>query len=429
MYFVTYRSRTHHVSPGWQRHATLTEWLASLPVLFSAWTHGTNRVERFRTLGRDIDIEGVETMDRVSYSRKKEIRDRIRFSISLFVLLVIKPFKFLHKFVPERGQGFLKFWSYRMLWIPAISGGKRVLADTPSTVTLPKSFAPLVETEERYKLTEEQIRSFFENGFISGLKAAEPDEAAEMLAEIKKAVDKPSRIYNMKTDRDRHLDCPEVLRIVRLPAIAETAAQIMGEDLQAWRGAILAKAAMTPETAWHQVTQFILSGKSFRPLIIPQDINELFNLTVWIALEDTDEENGCLQFLRGSHLEPIHKMRIGEGENFGDGNRFLLEADIDPKRVVDARLKAGEFVMFHERCIHAGRAMTHPTRTRWAMNIRICRPDVKVYHEMKEQVGFTFHQKYDLSKWGVVQIRGEDRFGYNRHADLSHERAYGKLAG
>jgi non-heme Fe2+,alpha-ketoglutarate-dependent halogenase len=224
----------------------------------------------------------------------------------------------------------------------------------------------------------------------------------------------PSRIYEgRRAGRDRHLDLPAVLKLATAPGVAEQVAQILNPDLLLWRTQLLPKPPGSPETAWHQATTFTLSGQALRPVMEPPDLNELFNVTAWLALEDVDRENGCMQFWRGSHKKPIHNVWIGRGQFFG-ASSFELEADIPEGELTDIVLKAGEFIIFHERTVHGALTVKSQTRRRFGMNYRICRPDVYVYRGMKKQYSNTFGEVYDLAKWTTILLRGEDRFKRNR---------------
>lgn len=357
---------------------------------------------------------------RIHKKRRRRIVGQIkRFVIvGLFVVVrLLKPLPFLHFLLPRRFRLFARHWTPEMLNAVIRSRGRRVLIDTPTTVRVPASFAPRVRTEERYRLTEEQIRSFHENGFLAPLKLCSREEMAELLRDIEREAMGPSRAYGFPTGRDRHIDCPSVLRAATLPALHEQVAQLVGPDLLLWRTQILPKPPGAREIAWHQATTFVFSGRAMLPVLEPADLGELFNVTAWIALEDVDTENGCMQFYRGSQRLPVHEVRVGAGQSFGISS-FQLICDIDESKVADIELKAGEFVIFHERTVHGSRPNSTANRRRMGMNCRICRTDVRVYHSMAVDRSLTFGEDYDLSKWGVVLLRGQDQFRRSPYAQL-----------
>jgi phytanoyl-CoA hydroxylase len=72
-------------------------------------------------------------------------------------------------------------------------------------------------------------------------------------------------------------------------------------------------------------------------------------LTAWIALDDVDEENGCLRYIDGSHLGPILPCEEVPGRPHD-----LTPADslIDRSRESLARVKKGGVVFHHSKALH-----------------------------------------------------------------------------
>jgi len=72
----------------------------------------------------------------------------------------------------------------------------------------------------------------------------------------------------------------------------------------------------------------------------------------WLALDDTDVDNGCVNFVDGSHREPLlraHAPLLGDrSEN------HTMVAHVDPKRdrVRPAKLARGDATVHHERTVH-----------------------------------------------------------------------------
>ena len=72
----------------------------------------------------------------------------------------------------------------------------------------------------------------------------------------------------------------------------------------------------------------------------------------WLALDVTDLDNGCVQFVDGSHKEP--KLR-GHVPLLGDrAENHTMVAKVDPKvdRIRHARLQRGDVTVHHERTVH-----------------------------------------------------------------------------
>ncbi|MEM9380935.1 MAG: phytanoyl-CoA dioxygenase family protein [Planctomycetota bacterium] len=75
-------------------------------------------------------------------------------------------------------------------------------------------------------------------------------------------------------------------------------------------------------------------------------------VTLWLALDDTAEDNGCLRFVAGSHREPeLRAHRPLHGDR--DASHTLV-AEVDEQRdaIVSAPLARGEALAFRERVVH-----------------------------------------------------------------------------
>jgi hypothetical protein len=82
------------------------------------------------------------------------------------------------------------------------------------------------------------------------------------------------------------------------------------------------------ETPWHQ--DFSYAQMPFTPagVAIPTDEYVQF----WVALDDVDEENGCMHFIPGAHRQPLLPHYIAGGDE--DYSQRLLAVE-DPKQMLD----------------------------------------------------------------------------------------------
>ena len=78
-------------------------------------------------------------------------------------------------------------------------------------------------------------------------------------------------------------------------------------------------------------------------------------LTLWLALVDCDGENGCLNYVRGSHLAGIQ----GHGDSGVVGfSQGLKGVDWDEADVARMQLHAGDLLVHHSKTIHFADANT-----------------------------------------------------------------------
>src|SRR5262249_40206561 len=114
----------------------------------------------------------------------------------------------------------------------------------------------------------------------------------------------------------------------------------------------------------------------------------------------------------------IHTMKIGgEGaEGFAQA-RVKLEVDITPENTVTMEMKAGQFIIFSERCIHGSPPNRSKDRRRWGMAFRTIKPSVQVYDEDRRHRVFYLEENFARENWGAVVLRGQDTEGINKIID------------
>lgn len=121
--------------------------------------------------------------------------------------------------------------------------------------------------------------------------------------------------------------------------------------------------------------------------------------TTWIAVDDSDVENGCMQVVPGTHKTGI----APHGTSADDGNLLSINQEIpdqyvDKSSVVHLELRAGQISIHHGQIYHA----SHPNtsrRRRCGLVARFSPPYVK-------QTELNSLGKH----WPVLLVRGEDRY-------------------
>nr|AGH69809.1 halogenase [Nostoc sp. 'Peltigera membranacea cyanobiont'] len=379
-----------------------------------------------------------------------------KFSLKLAFLYILAKLKFVHGWLPETLREQLPTgWNNQMFWVAFKSGGKIVYFDYCCRLKEPKSYKPIVSVAPEFQLTEEQIRSFYENGYLGPFNLV-PSEDMEDLRQylINSLVKTESKCFSFTagdyeldtTTKDyslipwskeitedykkhfpnainqvnRHLDDEQLLNLFNHPAITERAAQLLEPDLLLWRTKFF---EILPglATKLHQASRFLENLQE--SLITPEDNESLYQLTCWIALTDASKENGCMTIFPGTHKE-IYPINLGEVTQDWMNNLYNgRDSKIDyPGKLPQPHyieMKAGQFFLFTERVIH-GSVENKTNKSRWGLNGRIATTSTRIY--TKKMLEECYRNKYTkvnikLDKWRAVLLRGEDRFGYNRYTE------------
>ena len=85
-------------------------------------------------------------------------------------------------------------------------------------------------------------------------------------------------------------------------------------------------------------------------------------LTMWLALDPVDEENGCLRYIPGSHLRGVRPHRRTKTLGFSQGIADYSDADRTGEVAIFAQ--GGDVLIHHGNMIHRANANRSSTRHR-----------------------------------------------------------------
>lgn len=375
----------------------------------------------------------------------------------------------LHRFLPDRVLYRLPLsWNSEMLRSFLIHRRDRIYIDVFCELDLPRSFAPRTRASDpAYALSEREVRTFYRDGYLGPFDLCPAQEMRDRADAMWALWDAPSQTYppgsyrfsgdkiaaarddEMSNEeyatrglnaRDKHLQDPELLDLYAHPAIVERVAALLGPDVMMWRSQFFPKYPKMGGTGWHQASSYLNETMRVATLS-PPDLRSLFQLTAWVAVTDSTRQNGCLRFVPGSHRR-IEPMKVEEfdpvkhADNKSDrfGTRVLRTFDdIDPAKVVDVEMKAGQFVLFSERILHGSLPNTTEDESRLGMSARYITPDVKIHNPWVLgpgglDISYLRINGLRLDRWRAIMVRGSDRFGVNgdrvipyagRHASAS----------
>lgn len=110
-------------------------------------------------------------------------------------------------------------------------------------------------------------------------------------------------------------------------------------------------------------------------------------LTMWLALDGVDEENGCLRYVRGSHLEGVRPHCRTTTLGFSQAVEDFGEAD--RAREIPIPAEQGDVLIHHGNTIHRADANRSPTRHRRSFGM--------VFQGVSSQRDEVAFQKYKAS--------------------------------
>ena len=259
-------------------------------------------------------------------------------------------------------------------------------------------------------LTDDEIARYRAEGWVvprwrlPAPRVAEMSDALARLLRDNPGV-RPEKLVSAHIDGDNGegvRGSRAFLALARDPEIVELVSGVLGDDVILWGCHVFCKPAGEGyETPWHQDGHY-------------WPIRPLATCTVWVALEDSKADNGCLRVIPGSHRERALHEHLHENRSDLTLNQRLAEDAFDEASAVDIELEPGEMSLHDVYMIHGARENTS-SRRRTGVALRYM-PTTSVFErELRPADGKT-GLAVDFARRPLWLVRGVDRSGRN---DLS----------
>jgi ectoine hydroxylase-related dioxygenase (phytanoyl-CoA dioxygenase family) len=210
---------------------------------------------------------------------------------------------------------------------------------------------------ERYRLSDEQVRFFHENGYVAGVRVLTDAQVDALRGELQGLFDPEypgNELFhefhtNESADPSRILFhalgawriAPGFHDILWHPAFAVPASQLLGGAVRFWHDQLFCKPAKHGGVvAWHQ-------DYSYWTRTHPMQ-----HLTSWIGLDDATRDNGCMQYLPGSHRWPLLPITGLAGDMEAIREVLSPEQMAQFDRPTPIELKKGEATFHHPLMVH-----------------------------------------------------------------------------
>lgn len=221
------------------------------------------------------------------------------------------------------------------------------LIDLPST---PEEWAPHV-------LSAAQVEAFERDGFLLGVRVLSDAQLEALDAELEELMtpghagqehfyeyhsnesEDPARVlfHALGAWRVR----PAFHDVLWSPALRMAAYQLLGASPRFFHDQLFAKPARNGGVvAWHQ-------DYAYWTWTAP-----MAHLTCWMALDDVDEGNGCLRYVRGSHRWGLLERPALGGDMAALAEQLDDEQRAELGRSVPVRLRRGQASFHHPLLVH-----------------------------------------------------------------------------
>ena len=210
-----------------------------------------------------------------------------------------------------------------------------------STFTAPTAASPtgrLPGPAATVMLNSEQLDSYRDQGYASCGQLLDEEELVGLRREIEQiiaALPPEQRPENMPS---RHYDSDYLCGLFLSDGLVDVAEQILGPDIALFTSYIISKRpADGLAVAWHQDAAYF-------------PIEPMETFTMWVAVDDSDADNGCMRVLPGSHRERRiwpHSIDLG-----GERTLPLQLPDLDLTAGRDVTVAAGGYSLHDPFLLH-----------------------------------------------------------------------------
>ena len=235
-------------------------------------------------------------------------------------------------------------------------------------------------------LTSDQINDYNINGYLAPINVLTKNEASE----VRKEIEKIEKLWPNELDglgrNYVHMISPVFDKVCHSSKILDAVESIIGKNILVGGTTLFIKNPDKKKfVSFHQDAKYIgLEPHNW--------------VTAWIAITDSNEENGCMRMLTGSHKNNLthHAQKFDEGNLLTRGQTV---ENVPIEKTTPVILHAGQMSLHHPTIIH-GSGLNNSN-------------DRRIGFVVQSYIGSDVEQV--LGKIYVQQARGDDKFKYHQH--------------
>ena len=235
-------------------------------------------------------------------------------------------------------------------------------------------------------LNAKQLTDYKEKGYVAPIDVLSSEETKEIKKEIEYIEKKwPEELVGLGRNNVHYIS-PVFDQVCHNSKILDAVESIIGKDILVGGTTLFIK---DPDNkgfvSWHQDAKYI----GFEP----------YNwVTAWLAITDSNENNGCMRMWPGSHKNKIQE----HVDSFNENNlltRGQTVQDVPLNKTIPNVLKAGQLSLHHPMIVHGSGPNKSNTR--------------RIGFVIQSYIGTNVQQV--IGKVYVQQARGKDLFNYHEH--------------
>jgi non-heme Fe2+,alpha-ketoglutarate-dependent halogenase len=241
-------------------------------------------------------------------------------------------------------------------------------------------------------LSDQQMDFYKQNGYVSPIDILSPQEAIEVREEIEIIENKYPDILEGIGRNYVHIISPLFNKICLNNKMLDAVESIIGKNILICGTTLFIKNANEKEfVSFHQDAKYIgLEPHNW--------------VTAWIAITDSNEDNGCMRMWPGSHKNNLryHNQKFDQNNLLTRGQTV---EDVPIEDTVPIILKAGQMSLHHPTIVHGSGINKSKDR--------------RIGFVVQSYIGDNVDQV--LGKIYVQIARGEDRYKLHEYSNIPTE--------
>ncbi|QDT04408.1 Phytanoyl-CoA dioxygenase (PhyH) [Rubripirellula lacrimiformis] len=234
-------------------------------------------------------------------------------------------------------------------------------------------------------LERDQIEAWNRDGYLGPLDVYDPESISDIRSYfdslLAQAIAEGRDSYSISS---AHLKHGRVWDMLTNDRIVGYVSDLLGEDVIGWGAHFFCKMPGDGKSVdWHQ-------DCSFWPLTPTKAV------TVWLAIDDSTMENGCMEVFNGSHQHGLIDFEVSDGE----AGNVLDQSVKNPEKYGTLRqtpIQAGQISIHSDLLVHGSAPNRSPNR-RCGLTLRYCPADVTAYLGWNAK-GVSVKGSADKSMW------------------------------
>ncbi|MGB7337274.1 MAG: phytanoyl-CoA dioxygenase family protein [Phototrophicaceae bacterium] len=204
-----------------------------------------------------------------------------------------------------------------------------------------------------FRIEDATIEKYHEDGYILFDKPLFAQEKFDRLSAIFEAL-VAGRAEGTRTDElDKpHFTDPRLFEFLMADEVLDLIEPLIGPNIGLWSSHFISKEPLVGRaTPWHEDSSYWQGRLDRMDQIV----------TVWLAIDNVDRENGCMRVIPGTHQNGFSEYDVVDKANNTFGSEIKAE-QIDESKAVYFELDSGYCSLHDGRIIHGAEANTSPRR-------------------------------------------------------------------